>query len=247
DEGSGDTGEFIRICRDAEAAGIESVHVPIASPLSDALALATAAGTEVPHVGFRIGWHFDGVLASLVGRELKKAWETLGGRLIIHMSLGGDEPAVNGNYLSAGEFIANCRRLFTESEAPRFDVEGQTAEAAFLAIKHGDCLWRLPNRPNQVYADALPVLHFGKEAGLIASVIARETREEAVDAAPTPLPEHAAVIGSFDEVARTIHGFKKNGISQFLIRELPGGPEMVCFGARVLPLIRAIESGQAPN
>jgi hypothetical protein len=255
--------EFVRFCHDAEAVGVESVHVPIESSLSDALALARAAGKHASSVRFRIGWDFGGVLASLSGRELLTTWDALQGRLIVHMSFAKAEPAINGDTPAASEFIANCRALFGKSQVPQFDVQGETAEAAFLAIKHGDCLWRSPDRPRQVFADALPVLHFGKEVGMFASIIARNSREEALDAAATLLQEHTmhgsyvwigrtagspnttpALVGSFEWVARAIHEFKASGISQFLIREWPGRREMTCFGSRILPLVRALESGQ---
>jgi hypothetical protein len=246
---------------------VESVHVPAATSLSDALALARIAGRETTQVRFRIGWDFRDVLASLLGRELKDACDALPGRLIVHMIFGSGEPSLNVR--SAGEFIANCRALFRELEAPAFHVEGETAEAAFVAIQQADCLWRLPHRPNRVYADALPVLHFGKEAGLLTWVIGRESRQEALEAAASLLPDHAterlddpacwigpdlwtgtasgrsgkmaALVGSFEEIARAVHGFKSRGISQILVREWPGRHETVCFGERVMPLIRALE------
>jgi len=232
-------------------------------------------GQETTRVRFRVGCNFRGILASLSGCELKKAWETLGTRLIIHIIFDGDELTRNGGLLSVTEFIANCRKLFQESHTPQFDVEGTSSEAAFLAIKQADCLWRCPDRPNQVYADALPVLHFGREVGLVSFVVARETRAEALEFAATLLSgdcverlanpacwitsdlwtgtlrgceeERVLLLGSFEQVAHAIYGFKKSGISQFLIREGPCQKEMTYFGERVLPLIRAIESGRAGN
>jgi alkanesulfonate monooxygenase SsuD/methylene tetrahydromethanopterin reductase-like flavin-dependent oxidoreductase (luciferase family) len=272
DEDWHDAARFVNLCRCAEESGFESVHVPVASDLSDALALATVAGMETNHVRFRIGWDFDGVLRSLFGREVKEAWTALQGRLIFHMSFGSEDATRNGRFGQAADFLENCRRLFNQLEFPEFDVEGETAEAAFLAIKHATCLWRLANRPDQVYADALPVLHFGKRVGLLSSVIARETRQEALDTAANLLPSNAveqredpsswltpylwtglvsgwpgkatAFVGSFEEVARSIHGFKKKGILQFLIREWSDEQEMFSFGTRVLSLVREMEAGR---
>ena len=245
---SADPARFVDLCRWAEMMGVESVHVPMATDLRRALELAVVAGAETKHVRFRIGWDSNGVLASLLGQELKNAWATLRGRLVIHMRFDSDDAVPNGHFARAGEFLANCRRIFPESDSPEFDVEGETAEVAFLAIKHADCLWRIPSRPNQVYADALPVLHFGKQVGLLTSVIARETRQEALKNAAMLLPsnavEHlddltswitpylwtgvaaenvktAALVGSFEEVACALHDLKQNGISQFLIRAWP--------------------------
>src|SRR6266571_1792668 len=81
-ESSSDAALFIDLCRRAEAAGVESVHVPVANPLSHAFALATLAGMETAHVRFRIGWDFEGILASLFGHEMKRACAALRGRLI---------------------------------------------------------------------------------------------------------------------------------------------------------------------
>jgi alkanesulfonate monooxygenase SsuD/methylene tetrahydromethanopterin reductase-like flavin-dependent oxidoreductase (luciferase family) len=258
--------EFIALCREAERAGAESIHVPVTAPLSDALALATAAGTETTRIRFRIGWSFGDILKSLYGRDLLQAAQSLRGRLIIHTVFLQPQHEFD----SAREFIANCRALFPESEAPAFDIEGETAEAAFLAIQHGDCLWRLPHRPRQVQADALPVLHFGKEAGLVSFVIARETRDQALEAAATLFAECAAgevddathwitpslwsatvpswnrkvaaLIGSFEEVAAAIRAFGTIGVSHFLVREWSAQPEIACFAARIVPLVRALET-----
>jgi alkanesulfonate monooxygenase SsuD/methylene tetrahydromethanopterin reductase-like flavin-dependent oxidoreductase (luciferase family) len=265
---------FIPICRDAERLGLESVHIPIATPLPDALALAVSAGLETERIRFRVGCDFTRILASLTGRELKIAAEALGSRLIIHMAFDAEDPAKNGCFLSAGEFIGNCRKLFPNGQAPQFDVEGEAPEAAFLAIKHADCLWRWAQSPSRAYADALPVLHFGKESGLITFVIARETREQALESAVDFLPEiniepasnsafgvtpdlqaniistggaKATIVGSCEGVARTIHRFKRHSILHFLLRDRPGHKEIANFGERVLPLIRAIESGSGTD
>jgi len=255
---------FVDLCREAEQAGIESIHLPVRDSLSNALALAAAAGSETDRIAFRIGWDIEGVLESLLGRELLRVSELLPTRLIIHMSFPS---APAGHFAAAREFIANCRAHFGDAEPPPFDVEGESAEAAFLAIQHGRCLWRLPHRQNQVYADALPVMHFGKEAGLVSFLIARESRELALEAAGSFLPQHhlddpalwitpflwsgpspcgagrvSLLVGAYPDIASALREFGKTGISHFRVRELPGGQEMKCFPARVLPLVRAIEA-----
>ena len=272
DDNSEDTTEFVDLCSCAEAYGFESVHVPRATCLSKALALARAAGLETARVRFRIGWDFESVLASLLGPEMKEAWAALEGRLIFHMSFTNEATVRNGYYAQAEEFLMNCRRLFDASAYPQFDVEGETAEVAFVGIKQADCLWRLPNRPIQVYADALPVLHFGKNVGLVSSVVARETLEEARETAARTLAgvgnlddaagwltpylwtgnistrteKVAALVGSFDEVALAMHGFKKHGIIQFLVRGGHGEHDLECFGKGVLPLVRTMEAAGVP-
>src|SRR5262249_17937534 len=92
---SPDAARFVDLCRYAEMMGVESVHVPIAGDLSQALELALVAGAETKRVRFRIGWDLNGVLASLLGQELKNAWATLRGRLVIHMSFDSDDAVPN--------------------------------------------------------------------------------------------------------------------------------------------------------
>ncbi len=257
-------GDFIRLCHEAENAGLESIHVPGGGSLTDALAMALAAGKGTSRIRFRIGWDAAGVLATLTGRELIETWEALNGRLIVHMILGNSEPRTNGHPARAGDFLDNCRELFPNGSAPAFDVEGETADAAFLAIKHADCLWRLPCRPQQVYADALPVLHFGKDVGLHCAAIARETRDQALEAAARLSPQLedktswvtpnlwigklagwsdsiAVFAGTSEEIARELFVFKKNSIYQFMIRSWPDNLELSNFCARVIPLVRALE------
>src|SRR5262249_46248997 len=122
---------------------------------------------------------------------------------------------------------------------------GQAAEAAFLAIKHADRLWLHPARPTTVDGDASPVLHFGTDVGLVASVVARETRNDALAAAAVLIHDAGDLaadsaswtapclwsgarsaggarpafrIGSFNELAQAIRRYERAGISSFLIR-----------------------------
>jgi hypothetical protein len=260
--------EFLRVARLAEAGGLASVHVPLYTSPSQALQWATAA--EMSRISFRIGANFARTLEDLRGETLLKAARELPGRIILHILFPEKEDsALTLN--AAKEFIANLRALIPVAEAPRFDVEGQSAAAAFLAIQRGDCLWRLPDTAEQIYADALPVLHFGKYVGMTAYVIARETREHAHDIAPDLLPgpcaepwhdantwnsPHlwssaglaaegtAAIVGSYDEVAAVLHSFKACGITQVMLRELRWGCELGCLTDEVLPRLRTLESKQ---
>jgi hypothetical protein len=251
---SADPDVFTDFCLAAEQAGFASVHVPIAERLSDALSLAATAGEKASRLSFRIGWSFCDILKSLGGHALRKTWSALGGRLILHMRVDAlptqcpqDDP-----FLQAAEFLENCRKLFNDGR-PRFEVEGESAASAFLAIKHADCLWRPPHRPHQVYADALPILHFGKQVGLLAPALVRQERQEAIEVLSNALPAEQAssvhdpaswitpwlwstqgsaacgfggmaLVGSTDEIARALHGLKTSGVSQFLIREWPEIP-----------------------
>jgi alkanesulfonate monooxygenase SsuD/methylene tetrahydromethanopterin reductase-like flavin-dependent oxidoreductase (luciferase family) len=229
-ENTSDAAAVVDFCRRAEGAGVESVRVR-------EVALATAAGMETSNIKFRlgIGCGADGVTPAEWAQQVMEAWGNLGARLLIHLRLENAE-----SLAWAGEFLDRLE----ESERPEIHVEGETSQAAFLAIQRGDCLWRLPGRPEQVYADALPVIHFGKEVGLVSSVIARATRQEALEAASALHTEPTAIIGSFEEVAEAVHGFKRKSISQFLFRGWPDQQELMYFGSGVLPLVRALEGGK---
>ena len=183
--------------------------------------------------------------AALADARLKEAAAALGRRLILHVKIDHDDCLRGDTFAAAAAALDSCRRLFAGLAAPELDVEGQAAEAAFLAIKHADRLWRRPAKATTVDGDAWPVLHFGTEVGLVASLVARETRDEALAVAARLLPDagdlasdsaswaspcvwtgggsaphapSAVVIGSFEEVADMIERFNHGGVSSFLIR-----------------------------
>jgi alkanesulfonate monooxygenase SsuD/methylene tetrahydromethanopterin reductase-like flavin-dependent oxidoreductase (luciferase family) len=246
-------GGFVDLCRAAEAAGYRSIHVPIFNCASESLRFAIAAGDATTAICLRVGWSFESLLASLRGAELARACQALPGRIAVHMRFTGAEPAHDGNYISAGELIGNLRACCDTAPAPPFDVEGDAAEAAFLAIKHASCLWRLPKRAKQAFADALPVLHFGKPTGLVTRVFARPTAEEAREAAATSFPEPlwvtpklctahgaAALVGSYDEIAGDLGEYHRHGITRLLLRDRPAGTnEMARFAGEVMPRVLA--------
>jgi hypothetical protein len=142
---------FSAICRTAENAGLDSVEVP--GEMAEALALARDMAKETNCIQFRIRCAGSAC-------ESGTAWAELRARIILHCSLA------EVDLDQAATAIAQYREL----GADEIDVEGESAHAAFLAIRQADCLWRRPGRPDQVYADALPVLHFGKDAGLVIAI-----------------------------------------------------------------------------
>ncbi len=52
----------------------------------------------------------------------------------------------------------------------------------------------------------------------------------------------AAIVGSYDEVADVLQGFKVCGITQVLLREREWGRELDRFTEEVLPRLRTLES-----
>jgi hypothetical protein len=250
--GSHGTDHFLALCADAEQVGFDSVHVPASDDRSSGLELALLAGRHTTGLKFRVGWEFQRVLASLTGHDLSNAWQELGPRLIVHLAFPEFDPVDRGPFLAAAEFLANCHNLFAPQHEPQFDI---------LAIKRADCLWRRAQHPRQVRADALPVLHFGKQTGLVFDIVTRPTRDEAFatlnallpEADATSLPSTAAgivafdrsrppvLVGDFCEVAQTLSGFHTAGITHCMLGSLRRWEEVAIFAQHVLPLLRATE------
>ena len=237
---------FVDACRRAASAGFESIDVPQAPGIADAIALAAAAAGAIRDVRFRLTCPTPAALVSvLADGTLKDARAALEGRLILHVKMDDDDCLRDERVAEAAAALRLCRRLFVDSARPELDVEGQAAEAAFLAIRHADRLWRQPASPSMVDGDASPVLHFGTEVGLVTSLVARATRNEALAAASVlladagdlasdsaswiapcvwaaggsaPNARTVVLIGSFDELAQVIHRYGRGGISSVLIR-----------------------------
>jgi hypothetical protein len=203
--------DFVEFCREAEIAGLESVGVD-----SPQLAVAAAGATSalrlrIPYQGPGLPLP-DGVPAN---------------RFIVHAKQNIVDPAETGHDLD---------RLRASLHGATIYVEGDTAEAAWLTIRHADCLFLRPGRLDQTYADALPVLHMGKQVGLACRITACPTAEEA------EAPD--AIAGSSEEIARKLWAYRGKGISHFLVRER--SPEdWTSFANGVLPLIREWDRGSA--
>lgn len=249
---------FADVCSRAVAAGFASVDVPEARSMGDAIGLVTATAAAIGDLRFRLTRPTPASLGgALADPNVKDACTALAERLILHVTMDDDETDV----AEAGAVLESCRQRFGDVAYPEVNVEGQSAEAAFLAIKHADRLWRWPARPAMVDGDARPVLHFGTQVGLVTSMVARETTSEALAAAAVLLPDAdfesdaswaaqcvwadhrtTALIGSFDEVVSTLQRYERGGISGFLIRgwgaQEVDDREMAVIGSRILPLIR---------
>ena len=64
-------------------------------------------------------------------------------------------------------------------DRPEIFIGGNSVQAANLAAKHADCLWRFPDKIEELKSKIKPVIDAGKEAGLLVSLIARPSQEEA--------------------------------------------------------------------
>lgn len=179
--------------------------------------------------------------ASETGIALRIPYDTrlagrFAGRLIVRW------PVEHVDVAAVGLAMARCREELPNAS---IDVEGDTADAAWLAIQHGDRLFRVADRLDQAYADALPVLHMGTEVGLSAHVIARSTRDEAVEAAGELFGVKGVLVGSFAGIAEALVAYRRKGISDILLRGRAGHDDLGAFAEGVLPRVREIEQGRA--
>jgi alkanesulfonate monooxygenase len=69
-----------------------------------------------------------------------------------------------------------------ERKAPEIYLGGASDAALDVAAEHASCLLTLPDTPEAVHARVKRVLDRGTETGLLVSMVARETRAEAVAA-----------------------------------------------------------------
>jgi alkanesulfonate monooxygenase len=81
---------------------------------------------------------------------------------------------------------------------PEIFLGGGSPEAARLAVAHADCMFRLPRAPEAMAAEVAPLLDAGTEVGLLVSLIARPTRDEALAAA-------RELVAGCGERARDVH------------------------------------------
>jgi hypothetical protein len=54
-------------------------------------------------------------------------------------------------------------------------------------------------------------------------------------------------VGSFEEVAHVLNGFRDRGISQLLLRDWPGTEDRLSCAAELIPMVRALEGGSTSN
>jgi len=86
----------------------------------------------------------------------------------------------DGRYYRVQDGRVNTPFVSAERKAPEIYVGGNSQLADELAIKHADCLWRFPDEPGSLAQRIRGVLESGTEVGLLVSLIARPSREEAL-------------------------------------------------------------------
>lgn len=94
---------------------------------------------------------------------------------------------------------------------PEIYAGGNSEQAVQLAIRHADCLLTFPDDPRRLGERIEPVLDSGTRAGLMLSIIAKPTRDEAIDAAQaliTKAGERAKVVQSGNRERLDSVGFR---------------------------------------
>ena len=103
----------------------------------------------------------------------------------------------------------NVPFLAPDRSRPDLFIGGNSSQAEDIAVRHCDCLWRMPEPVESIGQSAARVLRKGKEVGILTSIIARSSHGEAVDAARALIEEiggearatHQQIEGKLDSVA----------------------------------------------
>jgi alkanesulfonate monooxygenase len=88
-----------------------------------------------------------------------------------------------GKYYRIKNARLNTPFVSPDRKCPEIFLGGNSSLAEDLAIKHADCLWRLPESPERIRPSASRVTGQGTEVGLLVSLIVRPTGEQARAAA----------------------------------------------------------------
>jgi hypothetical protein len=218
---------------------------------------------DIPDLRLTIPIRYDAVTANELlsyATDRRNLWNVICARLPFVPRHG----AGSGSdwYRIANAFLREFRALPGGSETAPIHLYGNSSEAAVLAIKYADCLWRFAAGMEDTYSAALPMLHFGKEVGIVAGLAVRPQRDDArkvvgdtqVEWLSRTLcrapewPVNAPILaGSYQDAAESIIAWKRLGISQFLFAAPRAEREMEHFLNGVLPLVREKEAGEPPS
>jgi len=99
-------------------------------------------------------------------------------------SAGPSGPGVDflGKHYRIEQGLLRTPFVSGEGVAPEIFVGGNSDQAAALAVRHADCLWRFPDRDEILRPQCELLNRAGKQLGLLVSLITRPTREEALGA-----------------------------------------------------------------
>src|SRR5579872_7027739 len=149
--------------RCAETCGIESVLVTMESALEHGWATFLASEGGPQKIKLMAGCDDLAALSSgKIARQIGVLAQRLPGRILIHLPVDrlsrrvvddAGEIAAQELSLRMREFLGACCTL--PAPRPEIFLEGTSAEAAVLAIKFADCLWRPPQGLEAVRSDAM--------------------------------------------------------------------------------------------
>jgi len=86
----------------------------------------------------------------------------------------------NGKYYRIENGKVNLPFISDATTSPEIYLGGNSQIADELAVKHADCLWRFPDAPEKLRPRIQPIVNQGTEVGLLVSLIARPTSEQAL-------------------------------------------------------------------
>jgi len=130
----------------------------------------------------------------------------VGGHSPVEQQSYGDFLEHDERYQRTDEFLTVCRSLWQSPEpvsikgrhyhieaarlntpfvtgegvGPEIYVGGASKSAVDLANRHGSCMWTIPKAPDELLPIISPLLDHGTGAGLLVSLLARPTRDEAL-------------------------------------------------------------------
>ena len=107
----------------------------------------------------------------------------------------------------------NTPFLSADRDRPRIYLGGNSEQAIQLAVRHADCLLTFPDAPKVLAERIRPVLDSGTKVGLLVSMIAKPTRDEALDAA-------AELIAKAGDTARDVHRNVRGGTDSVGFRSM---------------------------
>lgn len=94
-----------------------------------------------------------------------------------------------GKYYRVEKGKLNVPFVAPDRTTPEIFLGGGSGRAEQLALKHADCLWRLPDTPDHLRERTPALIEGGIEVGLLVSLIIRPTRHEAIAATEVLLEE----------------------------------------------------------
>lgn len=95
----------------------------------------------------------------------------------------------DGKHYKIAKGKLNVPFVAPDRSKPEIFLGGSSALAEEMAMRHADCLWRLPDTPEKLKARTQEIVATGTEVGLLVSLIVRPTHEEALRACGAILEE----------------------------------------------------------